>query len=241
MNKRYWLVILTYILVAQIATLPIFRILLLFDIERVILPGLATMIAFIFAFIIILFLLRPDMKNRHDVAGRSTRIEASVWAVLGIFMAYGSQVVANIIEQTVLGIDPGSENTAGIISMILDFPLMALVVTIIGPILEEIVFRMIIFGALYKRFNFFIAAFVSSLIFAAVHTDFSHLLIYTAMGFVFAYLYVKTKRILVPIIAHVAINTMAVLINILFPDLIEDILEQSEQIQQVTQFIGGFL
>ena len=42
-------------------------------------------------------------------------------------------------------------------------PWFLIVISIIGPILEEIVFRKILFGTLYKRFNFFIAAIISSL------------------------------------------------------------------------------
>src|SRR5690625_6728173 len=66
--------------------------------------------------------------------------------------------------------------------------------TIISPILEEIVFRKVIFGAIYKRTNFFIGAAASSLIFALIHGEPKHLLIYASMGFVFAFVYVKTKR-----------------------------------------------
>ena len=42
-------------------------------------------------------------------------------------------------------------------------PWFLIVISIIGPILEEIVFRKILFGTLYKKFNFFIAAIISSL------------------------------------------------------------------------------
>ncbi|WP_413376326.1 CPBP family intramembrane glutamic endopeptidase [Alkalihalobacillus sp. 1P02AB] len=241
MTKRYWFVILTYILIAQLAAIPIAEFLLLLGLEKGQVDGLAHIISFSLGLIIILLLLRPDMKNRHSTPGRSTRWQAVGWSLLGILMAYGGQILANIVEQMVLGIEPGSENTAEIIAMIETFPLMILIVSIIGPILEEIIFRMIIFGALYKRFNFPIAAVLSSIIFAAVHFDFSHLLIYTAMGFVFAYLYVKTKRILVPIIAHIAINTIAVILNLLLGDFINELLEQQESLNQAALFIGGLL
>lgn len=123
-------------------------------------------------------------------------------------------------------------------ALVKSLPLLVIVVSIIGPILEEIIFRQIIFGSLYKKFNFFISALISSLIFAVVHMDFTHLLIYTAMGFTFAFLYVRTKRIIVPIFAHVAMNTFVVVVQTIFADDIERIMKQAEKLQQT--FIGGF-
>ena len=112
------------------------------------------------------------------------------------------------------------------------------VVSIIGPILEEIVFRKILFGTLYKKFNFFIAAIISSLVFAAIHFDFTHLLVYTAMGLVFAFLYVKTKRIIVPIAAHVAMNTLVAIGQIFMSN--EQIQEMIKEAEKMQGFIGGF-
>src|SRR5690625_5581613 len=65
--------------------------------------------------------------------------------------------------------------------------------------------------SLNKKMNFFLAALLSSIIFASMHLYFSHLLIYTSMGFVFAFLYVKTKRIIVPIVVHMSLNSFAVI------------------------------
>ena len=115
----------------------------------------------------------------------------------------------------VFGVPRGSENTDRLMDIARTIPWFLIVVSIIGPILEEIVFRKILFGTLYKKFNFFIAAIISSLVFATIHFDFTHLLVYTAMGLVFAFLYVKTKRIIVPIAAHVAMNTLVAIGQIL--------------------------
>ena len=70
-----------------------------------------------------------------------------------------------MIEMYVLGIKPGSENTARLMDIARTTPWFLIVISIIGPILEEIVFRKILFGTLYKKFNFFIAAIISSLVF----------------------------------------------------------------------------
>lgn len=235
MNKRHWYILLTYIL-TQFSSFFGVIILRAFDVPDEKIPGIWNIISFPIALVIILILLLPDIKNRHMIRGRATRSQAAGWAILGVFMVFGAQYVAAMLEMLLFGIMPGSENTELIVSYAKVVPAFIFIVAIIGPVLEEIVFRMIIFGALFKKWNFWIAALLSSLIFSIVHFDFEHVLIYTAVGFTFAYLYVKTKRILVPIIAHATLNSAAVLINIIYSDKIQEIVEKLEQIEQ---FIGG--
>lgn len=237
MNKRYWLVILTYGL-TQVSAFIGVPLLLILGFQQEQIPGIWSFISFPIGLAIILWLLRPDFRNRQMIRNRSSRGEAVAWSILGVILVFVAQASAAYIEMTVFGIEPGSENTEMIVEVTRAFPAFIIVTSIIGPILEEIVFRMIIFGALYKRFNFWIAALLSSFIFAAVHLDFTHLLVYTAAGFAFAFLYVKTKRILVPIVAHVAINVYVVLVNLVFYDKIMDLQRQLEELQM---FIGGLL
>jgi membrane protease YdiL (CAAX protease family) len=194
-------------------------------------------ISFSIALLLILFILRKEIQyNRFERKGNSFG-NSVVWAVFGVFLALFAQTVAANIEH-LFGIEMGSENTQQILKIINTFPMAILVSSIIGPILEEIVFRKIIFGALYKRFNFFISALISSAIFALAHMEPQHVLIYAAMGFTFAFLYIKTKHILVPIFAHVAMNTLVVLIQSAYKDEIDRFIRDAQAIQN---FIGGFL
>jgi membrane protease YdiL (CAAX protease family) len=123
-------------------------------------------------------------------------------------------------------------------------PLVIIVTSILGPILEEIIFRKILFGVIYTKTNFIIAALISSLLFALLHGEPQHLLLYASMGFTFAFLYVKTKRIIVPIFAHVAMNTMVVIVQTVFAEDIEKMMSQYESMQleqQLQVIIGGLL
>ncbi|MGO4890520.1 CPBP family intramembrane glutamic endopeptidase [Anaerobacillus sp. MEB173] len=237
MSKRYWWILITYV-AAQFSIFIGYPVLDYFGVAPEKIPGLWSVYSFSVGLIIILLLLRPDIEQRHQDYERVSRGEAIKWSFIGIFLAYGAQIVAAMIEMQLLGIEPGSENTEILIEIAKLTPIFMLVTAVIGPILEEIVFRKIIFGTLYKRYNFWIAAIISSLIFAAVHMDFTHLLIYTAMGFVFAYLYVRTKRIIVPIVAHVAMNSFVMLIQVVFGD---KIMEMQKQLEEMQSFIGGFL
>lgn len=196
-----------------------------------------TVISFSAGLLIVILLLLPDIKARHHADNRVSRISAAGWAITGIFLAFLAQIVAAQIEM-MLGIEMGSENTEVLVEIAKQTPIFIIVTSVVGPIFEEIIFRQIIFGSLYTRFNFWVAAIISSLIFAAVHFDFTHIIIYTAMGLVFSFLYVKTKRILVPIVAHVSMNTFVVLVRILFADDMEKLQKQYDQLQS---FVGGLL
>ena len=245
LKKQYWYVILTYIVMQFSGILGVPLLLLVGVGSRAetrsiaidIVSGYWAVFSFFVAFVITLYILRHEIKDRHkDVDKRVSRSSAIVWAVVGVFMALAAQSIAASIEINLFGINVESENTRRIIEMVKVTPLLIIVTSIIGPILEEIIFRKIIFGSIYQRFNFWIAAIISSLIFAVVHLDFTHLLIYTAMGFTFSFLYIKTKRIIVPIFAHVAMNTFVVITQTVFADDIEKFLKQAEQMQS---FIGG--
>lgn len=189
-------------------------------------------ISFILGLIIILLLMRRDLQApvREDAADTGGII---LWSIGGFFLALASQIIAVNIEVNLLNIESGSENTAIIMEIARQTPLFIIIPAIIAPIIEELIFRKIIFGTFYKRMNFFVAAIASSLIFGIIHMELEHLLIYTSMGFVFAYIYVRTKRIIVPIIVHMALNTMSVIAQFSIDP--EDI----EQLQLKMIFFGG--
>ncbi|RKQ28332.1 CPBP family intramembrane glutamic endopeptidase [Oceanobacillus halophilus] len=234
MPKRYWYVILTYIL-TQLSSFPAALIAYNYfsdNYTEVVIYW--SIFSFLVALIISLWLLKPDMQMPlHRDASSSSHV--IIWAIAGFFMAYIVQVVASLIEIKVLGIEAGSQNTQNIMGITRAIPLFMIVPAIIAPVLEEVIFRKIIFGSLYKRMNFFFAAFLSALIFGAIHGELQHLLVYTSMGFVFAYLYVKTKRILTPILVHAALNTMTVIAQ--YSMTPEEIQKQLEQLQMI--LFGG--
>jgi membrane protease YdiL (CAAX protease family) len=88
-------------------------------------------------------------------------------------------------------------------------------IAIFGPILEEILTKKIILDTLRKRTNVYIACLITSLIFALLHMELASLIPYTLGALVYAFLYVKTNRLIVPIVAHMTINTLAVLMRLI--------------------------
>jgi uncharacterized protein len=102
-------------------------------------------------------------------------------------------------------------------------PLMLISAIILGPIVEELIFRKAIFG-LFKNVN--VALFVSSISFGVIHLigETSVLeailngLSYFVMGFVFGYIYIKNdKNIWAPIFVHILTNLIAIIAILFFP------------------------
>lgn len=166
------------------------------------------------ATLICIAILRKDKPFLKNLKGKQSSIGASIgWGFIGFFLVLFGQSLAALVEKA-LGIDPGSENTKMFIMIAETAPVAILSIAIFAPILEELIFRRVIFGSLVQTTNFFIAGSVSAIVFALIHFDFTHILLYAVSGFIFAFLYFKTKRILTSIIAHMLLNGFVVLIQL---------------------------
>jgi membrane protease YdiL (CAAX protease family) len=238
LKKEYGFILIAYI-VMQLSSFVVSYVGTFFGYSSPMMKIYIAVIWLVFSFtatlILVLFLLRKEMGISRQNQNAAPISSSFMWAVGGVFLALFAQGIAANIER-LMGIGTSSENTESILAVIESFPIFILVSSIIGPILEEIVFRKIIFGTLYKKLNFFLSALISSLIFALAHAEIEHLLLYSAIGFTFAFLYVKTKRIIVPIFAHVSMNTFVVLVQSVYKDDIERMMRDAEKIQG---FIGG--
>ena len=82
---------------------------------------------------------------------------------------------------------------------------------ICGPILEEILFRGIVYNKL-KTFNKRMTAIIMcSIIFGIFHTNIIEMVYAFGLSFMFIYLYEKYKTLKAPILMHIALNTTIVL------------------------------
>jgi membrane protease YdiL (CAAX protease family) len=133
-------------------------------------------------------------------------------------------MVLNIIMG--LFITEQGANQEAINNMIQDSPYTQFIaVVIFAPIMEEIIFRFVIFRSLLHK-NRILAYVVSSLIFGSVHLimsvfqgslaqDIVLLPVYTMLGAVFAFAYDYTGKLSAPIVAHMLTNLVAFLPMIL--------------------------
>lgn len=235
MPKRYWWIIVTYILCQLSGVIPA-----IYVKQEHLTKQAANLLSiewivgsFIIALIIVLLLLIPERHMNFRVKRVSTGV-AVTWGIIGIFIAYAAQIITGSIDTQLFGESAQSQNTTDIVKLTMTAPYMILIVAVVGPILEEIIFRKILFGVLYRKLNFWWAALISSLIFAIAHMD-HHLIIYTSVGLVFCYLYKKTNRIITSMISHACMNGSVVLMQMIFSDQLQKTINQSQHLH----FIKG--
>lgn len=84
---------------------------------------------------------------------------------------------------------------------------------IIGPILEELIFRYLIYNNLNKFNNKNTSIILSSLIFALVHNGFINIVYAFIIGTILTIIYSKNKNIKEEIILHMVANFMSLLIK----------------------------
>ena len=110
-----------------------------------------------------------------------------------------------------------SENQKIIINQLKTAPIYTFCTTVLlAPILEELVFRLS-FKKIFAHTNFLFILF-SGLMFGCMHvvgnlnnlTDFLFIIPYSIPGFIFAYIYSKSKNICVPISLHLIHNLIMI-------------------------------
>lgn len=155
------------------------------------------------------------------------------WALLGFVVVMIYQMVASLITMWLVGQPQQSPNTERIMAIAKQLPVFILLISIVGPILEEYIFRKVIFGEIYNKIKgnrivaFLIASIVSSILFAIAHNDIKFFFIYFGMGMLFSLAYVLTRRIAVPIIIHMLQNGFVVAVQFFFGDTVKHLQEQS--------------
>ncbi|MFC5592118.1 CPBP family intramembrane glutamic endopeptidase [Sporosarcina soli] len=183
------------------------------------------------AAIIFLVLIARNKKFMQVFKGKKASIGSIfLWGIIGFFLAMGGQMLAASIE-SMFGVTPGSDNTALLTDIAKTSPIVIISMVLFAPLLEELVFRRVIFGGIYMKTNFWIATLVSAVVFAAVHNELEHLLIYTMPALVFAYLYYRTKSILTPMIAHGLMNGFVVVVQLNY-DKLQRYIEEMEKVKQ---------
>lgn len=88
---------------------------------------------------------------------------------------------------------------------------MAFMATFSAPIIEEIIYRGIVYSAFYKQFGAFVAIIVASILFASVHYmqywgNYASLIGITLFSFVLTFVRYKTKNLLPCILLHFLFN-----------------------------------
>ncbi|UDI77891.1 CPBP family intramembrane metalloprotease [Staphylococcus taiwanensis] len=243
---RIWVAILTLIIYALAQFLPLLiqHIPMFSNLSGMALArtGVYTQVTlFIIAAILIIWLhLKIKDPTMLEKGHKEPKRYILPWALLGFVIVMIYQMVVSLITMWIIGKPQQSPNTERIMAIARQLPVFIILISIVGPILEEFVFRKVFFGEIYNKIKgnrivaFLIASIVSSLLFALAHNDIKFIFIYFGMGMLFSLAYVMTKRIAVPIIIHMLQNGFVVLLQLFFGDTVK-------YIQDQTNFIIHFL
>ena len=115
-----------------------------------------------------------------------------------------------------LGIEPqGIKQVVELLPGNLGISLLSLAV--LAPIVEELVFRGLLYGWVAGRWNSLAAWIVSSLAFAAAHWEPAHVVLVLPLGFLFGWLRRRTDSLLPSLFAHIVNNGFALVAAVYLP------------------------
>ncbi|HEU4666243.1 MAG TPA: CPBP family intramembrane glutamic endopeptidase, partial [Arthrobacter sp.] len=173
----------------------------------------------------------------RKVVGRDLLVLATrPWFTL---MMVPAAVIAMLILTAIVVAASGeaqtSENQAGLQELMQQVPawLMVPLLVVVGPFVEEYIFRHLLIGKLSRRVNIWICCALSVVLFAAMHIvgqeaiTLTALLPYLAMGATLVFVYVWTgKNLMFSYFVHAAKNLLAVVFIYAIPPEVFDQLQQ---------------
>lgn len=87
--------------------------------------------------------------------------------------------------------------------------MMAVILSVIGPIAEEFIFRGLLLKRLIRKTSMWGGVLISSLLFGVLHADIVGAFLF---GVIASLLYLRTGNLLIPILLHIFNNTIAMLL-----------------------------
>ena len=178
-----------------------------------------SIVMYVIAFPVFYFMIR-GMKNAIRFKETISLKEfIKIFLVGQAFMYVGSFIgnYLNIFIGAFTGKVP--ENTTSEAILASNIWLVILVVAILGPIVEELMFRKLLMDKL-GIYGDRVAIFVSAIAFGFFHGNLYQFFYAAMLGFVLAYLYSKTSNVWYPIALHMLINFIGSVIPMLLSDKI---------------------
>lgn len=185
---------------------------------NILLNFFSTLISMIFAVVLLKDFFIDNIK-----AFRQNLVKNILWsATAGLGIMYLISYLANILIVLFLGTTDSATNQLLFESLIENnFIFMAIQAIVFAPIVEELIFRGLIFRT-FRQYNIYLGHFISAFCFGFIHiyqglfagdmTQLIYLLSYGGMGFAFSLVYEKRKTIVAPMIVHMLNNLIATLL-----------------------------
>lgn len=174
-----------------------------------------------FASVVLIAIVLPRRIGRGWT--RQLGVSRPHWlhVVLVLLILPGFMIGADAIQSlflAVTGIKP-PETAKALNSVFKTFPWPLTVLAVaIGPgIVEELWCRGLIGRVLAPRIGLRAGVFVTALLFAAMHLDYTQFVVFTLMGLYLHFVYLATRSIWVPVILHAGNNALAIMIALTLP------------------------
>ncbi|WP_457973806.1 CPBP family intramembrane glutamic endopeptidase [Arthrobacter sp. D1-17] len=175
----------------------------------------------------------------RQVVARDLKVLATrPWFTLAMVpAAVVVMMIFTAILVVVAGTTETSANQAGLQELIQQVPawLMVPLIVVVGPFVEEYIFRHLMIGKLSRRWNIWVCCTLSVVLFAALHIvgqealTLAALMPYLAMGATLVFVYVWTgKNLMFSYFVHAAKNLVAAIFLYTIPP---ELLDQMQQVQ----------
>ncbi len=193
--------------------------------------GLQVLAMYIIAFPIYYLMTRKLLKNKGSSPTLNT--ENARKGIGGgeliclFFISYASMIVGSLISGLIVellsgGLGASSENELSDFLSGAPIWLVVLVAVIIGPIIEELIFRKIFIDAT-ECFGAKAAILVSGISFGVFHGNLHQMIYASVLGIIFGYIYVKTGKIIYTVCLHILLNFLGTVPTLLLGDALDRI------------------
>lgn len=192
---------------------------------------------YLIAFPVLLFIIRKLPNDKKEKSGLDVFTLIKCFCMCMTIMYLGNIIGTGLSE--VIGGIFGKTSTNNLAELITNADMASTIifVVILGPIMEEIVFRKILIDKTIK-FGERNAMVLSALMFGLFHMNLFQFFYAFGIGLIFAYIYIKSRKIGYSIAFHMIINFMGSVISVLVAkNLTEDVINklQSGNPEMVSQ------
>jgi phosphoglycolate phosphatase-like HAD superfamily hydrolase/membrane protease YdiL (CAAX protease family) len=190
--------------------------------QAVLLTGISAAVSIPF---LVWFFVR-DEKRRSAFAFRKGILQDrqwKIWKILAavLFIAAAASCIDFLIGLSPLPeIDTAYQSAAEAITAP-SLAMQIIVIGIVGPVAEELVFRALLFRRLRDYLNPVLAILISGIAFGVYHGNFVQGIFAGVLGILLALLYEESGTLIVPIAAHMANNLYATFLG-QYPDAVTD-------------------
>lgn len=179
------------------------------------------------------------VRGMRSVPRAKSKIPVSEFFIL-IAVAEALMTLGNLVGtylNSLIGAFLGREITDTTSELIENSPIwvILIVAVIIGPIVEELIFRKLLMDKL-GMYGDRIAIVVSAVAFGLFHGNLYQFFYAALLGFLLSYVYSKTSNILYPIAIHMILNFIGSVIPMLLYDYMEKYLEIMELVAAGEQY-----